>query len=353
MADTGRRATDHLTVLRAVAEAPPGSHEFLGLLRRLEALAHDWPRFGESRIPSADTVELRHAPTLRFPERTIDRLEIDAPRRPRLYTLFLGMTGPMGPLPLHLSEFAFYEELYSEEHPFGDFLNLLTRRWLQLFFRAWADTNPAATRDRPAEDPFAGFVASLSGAREGARTGGAFPADARLYYAALFIGRRGASHLQDALSDLLRAPVTIREFVGRWNPIGPEDRSRLGGAFCTLGVDAVLGDRVWSVEDGFRVAVRARSQAEYLELLPSGRRFPVASEAIDAFAPGHLDWDFEIEIDESIVAPARLDGSTRLGWTGWVAPKGRAGVIRRDIRLRRGAAAREARRAAKGQGVMQ
>lgn len=353
MADAGRRTTDHLTVLQAVAAAPPGSHEFLGLLRRLEALGHDWPRFGESRIPSADMLELRHAPALRFPERTLDRIEMGAPRRPRLYSLFLGMTGPMGPMPLHLSEFAFYEELYSAQRPFGDFLNVLTRRWLQLFYRAWADTNPAATRDRPHEDPFAGFVAALSGAREGARAHSAFPADARLHYAALFIGRRGASHMQDALSDLLGAPVTIREFVGRWNPIAVEDQSRLGGAFSTLGVDAVLGDRVWSVEDGFRVVARARTHAEHLDLLPSGRRFAVASEAIDAFAPGHLDWDFEIEIDESIAAPTRLDGTTRLGWTGWLAPKGRAGVTRRDIRLRRGAAAREARRAAKGQGVMQ
>ena len=72
--------------------------------------------------------------------------------RAKLRGLWLGLTGPMGALPTHLTEFAFYERRYAKTQPFGDFLDLLAGRMLQLFYRVWADSQPTAQADRPDDD---------------------------------------------------------------------------------------------------------------------------------------------------------------------------------------------------------
>jgi type VI secretion system protein ImpH len=96
----------------------------------------------------------------------------------------------------------------------------------------------------------------------------------------------------------------------------------------------VLGGRVRGVSDAFSVVVRAHSMAEFEALLPSSHRFRIASEALDAFAPSHLEWDIRIEMAERHARPARLDGRTRLGWTGWLVP-GQTDRISADAHLTR------------------
>ncbi len=270
-------------------------------------------------------------PTLAYPDSTLDAVTV-ANGRARVSGYWLGMTGPMGALPTHLTEFAQYERRYAKAQPFGRFLDLLAGRFLQLFYRAWADSQPAALADRTGDDRFARYLSALSGATEGVTPDSLFPAKARLHYAALFASRRSAAGIEDALSHLLRQRVRVLEYQPRWREIEEEDRSRLGTAFATLGRDLVLGGRVRQASDAFRVVIRASSFRDYQALLPSGPRFAIAAEALDAFAPSHLEWDLAIELEERHATPAKLDGRTRLGWTGWLAP-GDGDRIRRDTHL--------------------
>jgi type VI secretion system protein ImpH len=130
-------------------------------------------------------------------------------------------------------------------------------------------------------------------------------------------------------------PVRLLEFQPRWREIEHQDRSRLGSAYCSLGGDAMLGARVRSADGAFRVVIRAKNLRDYRTLLPGGTRFSVAAEALDAFAPSHLQWDIALEIEEKKTSPARLDGQTQLGWTGWIGKPSRRNRIRQDARLRR------------------
>jgi type VI secretion system protein ImpH len=232
----------------------------------------------------------------------------------------------MGPLPLHLTEFASYERRYSRQRPFNGFLDLLAGRMLQFFYRAWADSQPAVQAERPADDQFALYLAALSGAEEGAGPHSAFPGRARLHYAGLFASKRSPAGLQDALTNLLRTPVRLLEYQSRWRDVEDGDRSRLGKGFASLGGDAVLGTKVYGVADAFRIVIKARSMSEFEDFLPSGRRFKVAAEALDAFAPSHLEWDIALELPSSEARPLKLDGRGRLGWTAWLAPARHSGL---------------------------
>ncbi|HEY7901403.1 MAG TPA: type VI secretion system baseplate subunit TssG [Caulobacteraceae bacterium] len=334
-------APEHLSFLRKIAHEADRYGVF-PVLRGAEARAGGRPRIGRSRSPTEDIVELRQTPTLGFAASTLDRIDVRGDRGV-VSGYWLGLTGPMGPLPLHLTEFASYERRYASKHPFGRFLDLLAGRMLQFFYRAWADSQPGAQADRPDDDRFAGYLSLLSGAAEGVPANAAFPARARAGYAGAFASRRSPAAIQDVISDLLRTPVKLLEFQPRWRDIENADRTRLGGDFNQLGGDAVLGGKLWGVSDAFRIVIRTRSLRDYQGFLPTGLKFRVAAEALDALAPSHLEWDIALEIPERAAAPARLDARARLGWTSWLAPKSR-GPLRSDAHLTRGSSRFAARR---------
>lgn len=322
----------HLKFLSAIA-TEARRYGMFPIVRGVEARAQDLPRIGRARRPSQSAVDLAQVPALSFPGPTIESVEIKTGRG-TLFGHWLGLTGPMGALPIHLTEFAHYERRYAKRRPFGGWLDMIANRMLQFFYRAWADSQPTAQADRPDDDRFANYLGHLSGACEGVADAAVFPARARLHYAALFASRRSAVGIEDALGHLLDQPVRVLEYQPRWRDIEPGDQTRLGTSFAQLGVDAMAGSRVMVASDAFRVVIRAESMTEFKALLPSGGRFAVAQEALDAFAPSHLEWDIMIEMAERHATPVRLDATGRLGWTSWIGPKP-SDRIRADVHLTR------------------
>lgn len=337
MAAADRPPPDHLTFLQR-AGAHVRRFGLFPLVRGAEARAPAHPRVGRARLPAQSITDLAQVPSLAFPDATMEEVEVRR-GRPTLHGAWLGLTGPMGPLPTHLTEFASYERRYARTRPFGRWLDLISNRMLQLFYRAWGDSQPAVQADRPGDDRFAGYLGALSGAAEGVGEGALFPANARLYYAALFASRRSAVAIEDALGSLLRQPVRVLEYQPRWREIEADDQTRLGRSFARLDEGVVIGRRTRVASDAFRVVIRANSLTEYGRLLPTGARFAIASEALDAFAPSHLEWDITIEMEERHARAARLDGRAQLGWTGWLQPGG-GSRVRADAHLTRRATGR-------------
>ena len=333
MAAAHGSASDHLNFLREAA-GDARRYGYLALLRQAEARAAGLPRIGRSRQPRQNIADLAHASTLEFPGPTVESIEVGATSRMRVRSLFLGLTGPMGALPLHLTEFAHYERKYSRSQPFGRFLDLLTDRMLQFFFRAWAESQPCAQADRGDDDRFASYLLRLTGLAGDPRPQ-AFPLTARLHYTGLLVTRRSPAAIQDFLSHLLGTPVAIREFVPRWRAISADDRSCIGanGRFNRLGCGTVLGARTRAIDDSIAVVIRTKDFRDFARRLPTEKEFTVAREALDAIVPGHLEWQLELDIDEREAPPAVVGKATRLGWTSWLAPAHRP-VRRRDVRLK-------------------
>lgn len=334
MAAEDRDARAYLTFAQAAAAAPRRFSLF-AFVRGLAARDRGKPPVGQSRLPSQDLVKLRQIPHTHFPASTLERVEVEDGRA-EASGYWLGLTGPMSPLPLHLTEFAAYERKYAKSYPFGDFLDLLTGRFLQLFYRAWAVSQPAVQADRGEDDSFADFIGALTGAREGARESSAFSADMRLHYAALFASRRSAGAIAGGLQHLLGLPVTIREFVPVMRDIAAEDQTRLGMCHNRLG-DAMLGRQVYLVADRFEVQVTASTQQQFRRLLPGGDLFPLAAEALDTLAPSHLEWGMTLRLPQAEVGPARLGDAGQLGWSMWIGQPANDD-FRDDVHLRRSSA---------------
>lgn len=340
MAAEDRQARAYLTFAQQAAEAPR-KFSLFAFVRGLAARAPDKPSVGQSKLPSQDLVRLRQIPHTHFPGPTLDEVAIEDGRASG-GGYWLGLTGPMSPMPLHLTEFASYERKYAKKKPFNDFLDLLAGRFLQLFYRAWAVSQPAVQADRPNDDRFASYVDHLSGAMQGATPTSAFPPLARLHYAALFASKRSAGAIEGGVRHLLGLPVELREYQPVEREIDPADQTRLGIQHHRLG-DALLGKRAFMVSDSFEVRLTARNVAEFRQLQPSGGMFRVAAEALNALTPSHLEWSITLCLPQAEVEPARLDGRSQLGWSSWIG-KPANDDIRADVHLRPAALARHANR---------
>src|SRR5580765_1271561 len=80
--------------------AAPYEFDFFHLMRRIDALSPDVPRFGRALRPSLEAVRLGQDPELDFAPAAISSLEHSAHAPPRVGVRFFGLFGPQGPLPL-------------------------------------------------------------------------------------------------------------------------------------------------------------------------------------------------------------------------------------------------------------
>ena len=341
-----RTPSDDLNALYADAAAEPTAWEFFALVRSIEQLSPDAPRIGTALDPGDETVDLAHEPSMSFARTTIAGFDTDR-RRPRLRSYHIGLTGPMGPMPIHITEMAMFERAAKGTKPLGDFFDLVSTRMMQGFYRAWAGGDPCAQADRPADDDFAGYLGAVSGATSlrfvsGAERGrhdeGGFGDWRRLAYGGHLSGLRSAAAVGDLLGHVLERQVGVDESVGRWRDIPRDARTRIGrrGTANRLGTGATLGGRFFAVEWDVAIRVRARSMEDLERLLPGGEVHALLVEAAEAVLPDHVDWHARIEVGEVAVCPARLGVKSgtkpRLGMTAWVSPRGTQ-RMRNDVRL--------------------
>ncbi len=311
-------------VTRLAAE--PWAWSFYQAMRRLEARFRDRPRFGRSTKSVQDAVRFGQEPSVVFAPATLAGWEAGAEGRPdRLLVHFFGLFGPDGPLPLHLTEYARDRRRNHRDATFQRFADVFHHRALSLFYRAWADSRPTVSFDRPEQDRFALYVGALMGlGTEFVRHRDAMPDLTKLHFAGLFAGQtRHAEGLAAILSAFFRMPVRIESFVGAWLVLDRRDRTALGDSPRTaaLGSTAVLGGRVWSRQHKFRVVFGPLSLPEYLRLLPGGASFRRLIPVVRNYAGDTLIWDVNMILRADEVPPLQLGRQGRLGWTAWLMPR--------------------------------
>jgi type VI secretion system ImpH/TssG family protein len=315
---------------------------FLSLSRQLEAESPNRSRIGKAPKPSLEIARYGQDAHFGIAPSSINGIRTSKQGIARIRVRFMGLTGPMGALPLHLTEYAQQERLYGRASPFSDFLDLLTDRPVQLFYRAWADADAPANHDRPNDDRFEDKVRAIGGlARVDSKQAGSLPRAALASFAGLAGGRQSRAAVEGALCAIIGLPVSVDQFMPFWLRIEPEDRTQLGrlGTAQVLGRSAVLGSQVQTVQDSVRVRIRVDREQDFKSLLPGGAFHERTMDAIRFALPGHLMWDATLESPEVNLPAAKLSSGTRLGWTSWMKPM-RSTKIRGDVRLRPGMARR-------------
>ncbi len=321
---------DHLTHYAQLLDDPQRHHIFLAM-RVLEAQFPDAPRFGESKRPREDKFRFSQEAELAFPPSTIVSIEPPTSKRPgRLVQRFFGLWGPMGPMPIHLTEYARDRLRNKHDHTLVAFADMLTHRLTGLLYRAWAMAHPAPSFDRSLvgnrggapSDPFARKVAALSGHYERSfRDRDAMPDLAKRHFVGhLSPGPRHADGLVSIISAFVRAPVALKQFVGEWLELEPGDRWQLGRRV-GLGLGTSVGVRVWSHAAKFRVRIGPMGLADFNRLMPGTGSLERLEDIVRNYIGDTLDWDINLVLKADEVPQAILGQTTALGHSSWIGTR--------------------------------
>ncbi len=303
----------------AIADRP-WDWNYFQALRLIECRFPGSPRLGTAARPADEPVRLGQEPSLSFAPASLAGLAPARDARPaRLSVCFLGLFGPNGPLPLHLTEYARNRLLHAGDASFARFADLIHHRFLSLFYRAWAQAQPCVSLDRPQQDRFAVYLGSLCGlGLESLRGRDAMPDQAKLHHAGLLARQvRNAEGLAAMLSGFLGLPVEVEQFVGHWMALRERDLSRVGRSG-TLGAGATLGRQVWDRQHKFRLLIGPLSLADYESLLPDSRGIEALLAAVRHYAGLEYDWDMRLILRAEEVPRLRLGCKQRLGYSSWL-----------------------------------
>lgn len=330
--------SDRIGLLFASIAARPWDWSYFQALRLIECRFPGLPRLGTALRPADEPVRLGQEPSLSFAPASLARLTPGRAGPPRLSVRFLGLFGPNGPLPLHLTEYARNRLLHAGDASLARFADLIHHRFLSLFYRAWAQAQPCVSLDRP-QDRFGVQLGSLCGLGLASLRGrDAMPDQAKLHHAGLLARQvRNAEGLTALLSGWLRLPVEVEQFVGHWMALRQRDRTRLGRSG-TLGQGATLGRQVWDRQHKFRLLVGPLSLADYERLLPDGAGIAALVAAVRHYAGFEYAWDMRLILRAAELPRLRLGGGQRLGYSGWLGRRDRmADDLVLDLECRVGA----------------
>jgi type VI secretion system protein ImpH len=297
----------------------PWRYGFFPLMRRLNANPAIDP-IGTACLPGAETFRLGQKPSLLFAPREIAQAEV---KRGRLHLrLFgLGMLGVNGPLPIHVTEIAREREEQRKDATLCNFLDVFHHRALSLLYRAWASSQSTASLDRPKDDRFSFYAASLSGYPRRRERSWALPEHVRLGAAPHLVRQsRNPDGMRSTLARYFGVPVQIVENELHWIAVGAERQSIMGEESMSLclGLGATLGERVLDCRHHFRVVIGPLEVETYHRFTPQGPDLLKLIECVRAFVGREYSWELELQIKPRSAPPTVLGREHQLGWSSWL-----------------------------------
>ena len=346
MADDARQSLPDLGSSGLEAAAPKGaeplseSFDFFELLRRLEQRGG---LFGYSGQANREPARLGQHVRLSFSARDVAKFQEAGEKTPARVTIAnLGLLGPEGPMPLHLTRwvldrlsqrwFSGADAEQTSDTTFVDFVNILQHRMITLYYRAWADAHPAVQVERSV----GGRVHAMLEAMSGIGLPGTQDPEldtVRLRQAGSLASQvDGPERLTLFLATAFKVPVRIKEFVAAWITIPTALQTRMGKAYAGLGRGATIGPRVFSRQSRIELRIGPLNLDDFKAFLPGERRLATFKKAVRDMIGETLDVDLRIVLAREAVPPPKI-GTVQLGRTAWLARPADKGDAE-DLRLR-------------------
>ncbi len=307
-------------------DSEPYRFRFFQAVRLLSQMAPDRHVVGHFGNPRDEALRFgAHAKTS-FPASEIQSLERhdDVPSEMRVN--FMGLTGPLGVLPLPYSELVL-DRLRNRDTALGDFLDLFNHRMISLFYRAWEKYRFFVPYERGERDRFSQHVLALLGlGTPGLQNRQQVSDDSLLFYSGLLaVHARSETGLRQLLSDYFGVQVEIDQFVGAWYPVEVDAQCSLGEGERPserLGFGAVVGDEIWDQQSRVRIRLGPLPMEQYMDFLPGREGHRHVRALTSLFAGEEYDVEIQLVLRRQDVPPCDLGASPesgpQLGWTSWV-----------------------------------
>ncbi|WP_426956434.1 type VI secretion system baseplate subunit TssG [Muricoccus radiodurans] len=199
------------------------------------------------------------------------------------------------------------------------FLEMLSRRFTGLWVKAGAKVRPARDPSR-VDTALAGAIGMATPGLDGRLV---TPLAGLLYHAGHLASRtRSAERLAAMLEDETGRTVEIIEFAGAWQRLPTAERTRLGGAYARLGVDAAAGAQTWDPAARFIIRIGPLDAASFADFLPGRQMFRRICDLTRLHVGPETDFVLNPVLSAAAVPPLRLGrdgaGGAQLGRTGWI-----------------------------------
>lgn len=292
--------------------------------------------------PPSEAIRFHSKPSLAFPASELDSIALDdtestTPRQTHLTVNFLGLNGASGVLPYHYTEMLL-QRLKMKDAGMAAFFDLFNHRTISLYFQAAVKYNLPLEYERKKLNPVPGSetdnhtqaLLSLIGLGTKKLTRRLYTHDeSLLYYAGLFSCKMRTSRgLQQILQHHFQIPVAIKEFIGEWQELIDDVRTRLPGMEnrrgqnnC-LGKSVMLGRKGWFAQGKFRIILGPLSHQLLDQFAPGTATLKALDEIVRLYVNYEHGYEFIMRIRRTDI-PERISLNSRkaavMGWNTWLA----------------------------------
>ena len=357
MPSTSRRESTSLTNKIQVAPENYGFYQAVRLLERAikldgqkQASSERDMSFGNpvARFvpPYTEAIRFSAAQTLRFTATDIAKItrkKLTNNKQNRFQwqvsVNFMGLTGAQGILPYHYTELIL-KRLKIKDESLVKFLDLFNHRTISLFYQSATKyklpieyerkkLNPPAFSSRDSQSQ---VLLSLLGLGTEKLTNRQYTNDeSLLFYSGLFSQQlRTATGLKQILKSHFNIPVEIQEFVGQWQELINDVRSRLPslqiplGQNNQLGKTTMLGKKGWFAQGKIRIILGPLSKKQAQTFAPDTKALYAMNEMVQFYLGMEHEYDFIVRIkrndslDKAQLTPKK---PPIMGWNTWLVSK--------------------------------
>lgn len=299
----------------------PYRFSFFQAVRLLQHLRMTHKSVGHFAQPSAEAVRFSVNSTLAFPASEIQAIEWPADAPPKMIVNFMGMTGPIGALPLYYTEFV-ADRVRNRDTAVRDFLDIFNHRIISLFYRAWQKHRFAAGVSADEGSDLTSYILDLIGiGTPGLQSRQEIPDRTLTFYSGILARHaKSVSMLESMIADYFDVPVQVEDFIGVWRKLDASTQCLLEeNESCSLGSSAVVGDEVF---DHSRVRIRLGPMdiQQYRDFLPDGEAYAAVKALTKAFST-EVEYELQLVLAGEDVPGCTLEtelAGQRLGWLTWI-----------------------------------
>lgn len=245
-----------------------------------------------------------------------------------------GYLGAIGVLPY---SYSYLVSIAQSEKSYGlkSFLDIFQNRSVEFFYRAGSKYRITISYDRGLRgdiDKFQKTIESFVGfSFTNVKNRLHLPDENILYYSGFFSSFQKTIYaLEVLLYEELGVKVQIIPFSGRWVALDVHDQSFLSNvdeefsAYNCLGQTAVVGARVWSTQNHFRILVGPIERCRIYSLLPSGSDQKLIKDIVETYCGAEYEYQIQLIVEAKSVpfcclyAGQEQEKQYRLGQNTWL-----------------------------------
>ncbi len=330
----------------------PSEFSFIQAVRLLERFAffssakdaklarHPVARFTP---PGSEVVRFHSKQSLAFPAAEISSVTVDISnsnqRQSQMLVNFMGLTGSNGILPYHYTELVL-RRMKVKDKSMLHFLDLFNHRLVSLFYQSSVkyrlpieyERKRINVSDQTRTDTHTKILLSLLGLGTRGLQDRLYTKDESLiYYAGLFTKKvRTAAGLKQIILNHFAIPVDIKEFIGQWQNLIDDVRTRMPGIACPrgqnnqLGRSVMLGNKGWFAQGKFRIILGPLSKQQLHNFAPGTATLRALDEIVRFYVNYEYDYDYVMRIRRADV-PAHIHLNKEkmpvLSWNTWLSTR--------------------------------